>query len=149
MLWSILLRDLFTKFVWLEDEMVWNLMECRKFEVHSDCRASRTPIGAMFPWSPKGHVLQRFSAQDCSFRKEFLDLKVIVYWVTFKLGFLEHFFFLPHVYLMLFCWVCLVNVVFLMILWSCNMKKFSYFYNIPDSKWPIQPLGGDCVISDF
>ena len=93
MLWSILQRDLFTKFVWLEDEMVWNLMECRKFEVHSDCRASRTPIGAMFPWSPKGHVLQRFSAQDCSFRKEFLDLKVTVYWVTFKLGFLEHFFF--------------------------------------------------------
>ena len=54
MLWSILQRDLFTKFVWLEDEMVWNLMECRKFEVHSDCRASRAPIGAMFPWSPKG-----------------------------------------------------------------------------------------------
>ena len=102
MLWSILLRDLFTKFVWLEDEMVWNLMECRKFEVHSDCRASRAPIGAMFPWSPKGHVLQCFSTQDCSFRKEFLDLKVIAYWVT--LGFLEHFFFLPHVYLMLFGW---------------------------------------------
>ena len=149
MLRSILIRDLFTKFVWIEDEMVWNLMEIRKFEVHSDCRASRAPIGAMFWWSPKGHVLQCFSAQDCSFRKKNLDLQVIAYWVTLKLGFLEHFFFLPHVYLTLFCWVCLVNVVFLMILWSCNMKKFSYFYNIPDSKGPIQPLGGDCVISDF
>ena len=31
MLRSILIRDLFTKFVWIEDEMVWNLMECRKF----------------------------------------------------------------------------------------------------------------------
>ena len=36
-----------------EDEMVWNLIEYRKFDVHSYYRASRVSIGAMFMWSPK------------------------------------------------------------------------------------------------
>ncbi|KAF3964073.1 hypothetical protein CMV_011604 [Castanea mollissima] len=36
-----------------EDEMVWNIMENRKFDVISYCRASKVPIGAMFPWSPR------------------------------------------------------------------------------------------------
>ena len=33
--------------------MVWNLIEYRKFDVHSYYRASRASIGAMFTWSPK------------------------------------------------------------------------------------------------
>ena len=36
-----------------EDEMVWNLIEYRKFDVHSYYRASRASIGSMFTWSPR------------------------------------------------------------------------------------------------
>ena len=84
--------------------MVWNLMECRRFEVHSYCRASRAPIGAMFPWSPKGtcpsmFLLRKTAALGKNFQcikkgKIFQTYKrYIAYCVTLKLGFLEYFFF--------------------------------------------------------
>ena len=36
-----------------DDEMVWNLMKYRKFDIQSYCRVLKEPIGAKFPRSLK------------------------------------------------------------------------------------------------